>query len=248
VTVLRRELDAAAASGHPRARPGTWVEMSVEDNGPGIPPDVLAAMWDPFYSTKPVGTGSGLGLSVVAGIVEQHGGWIAVESTLGVGTVFRCYFPASTPAPVEAGPATPIPTAPPATGRRILLVDDEALVRDVAREMLERAGYDVIECPDGDTAIATLEAGVRPAVVLLDLTMPGLDGWQTLATIRRLTPDLPVVILSGHDPHLSGSGPGADAPEGRVAKPFSRKDLVEAVQRAVRDGRNSAGPSSVGPA
>lgn len=208
-------VDATAAEADPRARPGDWVELAVADTGPGIPPDVLPRVFEPFFTTKPRGQASGLGLAVLHGIVQGHGGWVTVETAPGAGTRIACLFPAASPP--SGTRAAPVPEPSPRS-RSVLVVDDEQMVREVVRRCLERLGYAVEESPGGGAALSRLHAGYRPDLVLLDIQMPDLDGWRTLASIRALDPALPVVMISGYD--TDAARPHAHAPDALLRKPF----------------------------
>ena len=196
VSTTVAELDAARAA-HLSIEPGAYVVLEVADTGPGMRADVLARVFDPFFSTK--GMGRGLGLSAVAGIVRAHGGAIRFESEPGAGTECRVYLPAAEPAAVEEAAKPAVRARRPAEGT-ILVVDDEADVRATARLLLEFLGYKVLEAGDGPTALDVLAAGDPSIVgVLLDLTMPIMDGEETLALLRAGHPHLPVVVSSGFD-------------------------------------------------
>ncbi|MDP2314539.1 MAG: AAA family ATPase [Pseudomonadota bacterium] len=235
LAVRRAEVDAAAAALDPDLRVGSWIELEISDTGPGMAPDVLSRIFEPFFTTKDFGEGSGLGLAVLHGIVLQHGGWVSVRSAPGEGTTFRCAFPATAPpAPLLLLPPPPPPVA---VRGRILLVDDEEGVRSLARAVLERQGYVVEEAADGLAALGVVERGPRPDAVVLDLVMPGLDGWRTLARIRELDPTLPVVVMSGYD---SRGGEGRPVePDAQLAKPFRLRDLVATVARVLAVRRPS---------
>ena len=176
--------------------PGSYLCIEVADSGIGMPPDVLDKIFDPFFSTKFIGRG--LGLPAVLGIVRGHKGAIQVDSVPGKGTTFRVFFPAS---PVRASGASAPAPAPAARAEAglILLVDDEPGVRETASKLLARLGFQVLCAADGGQAIA-LFRGQAPRIsgVILDLTMPNLDGVQTLAELRLIRADIPVIISSGY--------------------------------------------------
>ncbi len=225
-------LDAGAAASDTRARAGSWIELAVADTGPGIPADVLPRVFEPFFTTKPRGKASGLGLAVLHGIVQGHGGWVTVRTEPGEGTRFACMFPAASPPPTA--PEVVVTNAPPSPEvhpRSILLVDDEQMVRDVARRSLEHVGYAVEEAPGGTAALSLLQAGYRPDLIVLDIQMPDLDGWRTLASIRALDAAIPVVMMSGYD--LGAAEPRPHAPDALLRKPFSIDQLAVTVGRVI---------------
>lgn len=210
---------------------GRHVVISVEDGGHGIPPDRIGKIFDPFFTTKRPGEGTGLGLSMVYGIVKQSGAFVFVESTPGVGTQFELWFPYCTePAvPAGAGPARSRPGA--RTGGVVLLVEDEAPVRTFAARALRLRGLSVLEAASAEEALAILDdGGLRVDVFVTDVVMPGLDGpgWVQRALERR--PGTRTVFMSGYAEEaladLQARIPGSVF----LPKPFSLSDLTETVQ------------------
>jgi two-component system cell cycle sensor histidine kinase/response regulator CckA len=203
------------------------VRVIVADNGTGMTEAVRARMFEPFFTTKEVGRGTGLGLSSAYAIVTDHGGTIDCSTRLGEGTWFEIELPAA-PAPKPARIVTGRAPVPVGT-ETILLVEDEAAVRQVLRRMLERAGFRVIECADGAQAIAVLEGGGRPDAMLVDRSMPGLSGEQVIERIWQLGIRLPILVISGHS--------SVELPNPNVAavlsKPIGREALMFEVRRAL---------------
>jgi signal transduction histidine kinase len=221
-------------------RPGDWVEIRVADTGPGIAHETMARLFEPFFTTKKRGEGSGLGLSVVHGIVSQHGGWVAVEPGPGRGATVRCMFPAvSAPDVPEPDVAGPTLRAGRTGAKRVLVVDDEQAVRDVARAGLEFAGYVVDDEARALVAIERLRAGFRPDAIVLDVRMPELDGWGALARIRVLVPSVPVLMISGFDPIPDGAVP--HRPDAVLPKPFRLQELVAEVDALVGSAGRAGG-------
>ena len=215
---------------------GRYVALVVSDSGVGMAPETLARLFDPFFTTK--ATGHGLGLSATLGIIRGHRGSVKVESTPGRGTSFTILFPVAAEQP-EAPPVAAVPRAE-ATGTlrgagTVLVVDDEAGVRDVARRMLTRAGFGVREAADGREALALFDRHSDEIVlVLLDLSMPVLGGEACLRELRTRRPDLPVILTSGYNEadvplHVTGQ-PAAPF----VQKPFVMADLIGTVRRALK--------------
>lgn len=241
VTVKRVQFDAKQAAANAGVRTGTWIETEVADTGVGIDPEVIPRLFEPFFTTRNAASGSGLGLAVVHGIVHQHGGWIAVDSVLGEGSRFRFWIPAAeVPSADEApsaeghddGDASVLPPGVPAPCvRRAILVDDEAMVREVTRRLLEHAGYIVEDYPDGHSALARLRSGARPDVLVLDILMPEYDGWQLLTAVRALAPEIPVVMLSGFD--IDSDFARGVAPDAFLSKPFRLRGLLEVVDKVI---------------
>jgi CheY-like chemotaxis protein len=190
-------LDAGAATIAPELRSGRYARLSVGDTGSGMDPATLERIFEPFYTTKAPGQGTGLGLSVVHGIMKSHDAVITVDSQVGVGTTFHLYFPAADPSVGEDA-------APPARevhghGEHILFVDDEEAIVDVATLILSRLGYRVTGSTDAVQALQDFRA--RPhefAAVVTDLAMPGLSGHDLARQIRDIRPDLPIVLTSGN--------------------------------------------------
>jgi PAS domain S-box-containing protein len=174
-----------------------FVELAVQDQGEGMTPEVLAQAREPFFTTKPVGKGTGLGLSQVYGTMQAHGGTLDIVSAPGQGTRVSLVFPPNAGHSVVAPPG---PAAVPSPGRtfRILLVDDEELIRSTVRPLFEALGHQVQTAAGGLEALAHLEIGPPPDLVILDLNMPGLDGSETFRRLRALRPDLPVVFATGY--------------------------------------------------
>ncbi len=179
------------------AEAARYVELSVEDNGTGMSPDTMEKMFDPFYSTK--GSGRGLGLAAVLGIVRQSGGALRVTSSPGQGSTFTVLFPGVS-GPAGSANAAPAPAAPREASGTVLLVDDEALLRTTTRRALERAGYRVLEAANGRDAVEIFRRESQAlAAVVLDVTMPVMGGAEAFRLMREQGPAVPVVVSSGYD-------------------------------------------------
>lgn len=211
---------------------GAYAFIEVEDDGPGMDAATLQRIFEPFFTTKALGRG--LGLAATLGIIRSHRGAIQVESTPGVGTKIRALLPLSPGAEVAAEPEHERPE-PAVRVARILVIDDEPAVRDVARETLEPAGYVVRTAESGEAGLALLAASREPFdLVVLDLTMPGLSGHQTFHQIRRRGLAMPVILSSG----FLASEPDADTPSGYASvldKPY-RPSALLAMVRSVLAG------------
>ncbi|MEX5728841.1 two-component system cell cycle sensor histidine kinase/response regulator CckA [Rhodovulum iodosum] len=216
---------------------GDFVLVRVVDEGVGIPRDKLAKVFEPFYSTKRPGEGTGLGLSTAYGIVKQSGGFIFVDSAVGAGTCFTLYFPASdraaeAPAPPAERPADPA-AARPCAGV-VLLVEDETPVRAFAARALRMRGLTVLEADSAERALELLaDPAVEVDVFVTDVVMPGRDGpsWVREALADR--PDTRVIFVSGYA-EAPPAMPGGDIPHALfLPKPFSLRELTETVQRQI---------------
>ncbi|PTX98586.1 transporter substrate-binding domain-containing protein [Opitutus sp. ER46] len=180
----------------PGLPPGRYVRIGLQDTGPGIPPNVLPRIFEPFFSTKPAGEGTGLGLSVVHGIMHQHGGAVTVASELGHGTRFDLYFPVSDAPPALFREPEPKPAS--GRGEMILLVDDDDDCLRGVRQALTQLGYRVTAFSRAEEALAAYRA--RPdgfRLIITDLAMPGMNGLQFVSAVRTLDPEKPIVLASG---------------------------------------------------
>jgi PAS domain S-box-containing protein len=216
---------------------GRYVVFEVRDNGAGIPPEWLHKIFDPFFTSK--FTGRGLGLAAVHGIVRTNRGSIDVESAPGQGAAFRVYLPAGSAAPKLADAAARTsPSASPSDP--ILVVDDESVVRNMARAALERAGYVVHTVSSGSAALQSIRDSPGPySLVLLDFNMPGMNGEQTLDAIREIRPDLPVLISSGYSDFEIRARFAGRVVAGFLQKPF-RADALSRTVSGVLAGLKAA--------
>lgn len=237
-------LDESEAARHPGLGPGAHAVLEVSDSGIGMSEDTRARAFEPFYTTKPAGQGSGLGLTIVYQIVTQHRGSIAVESQEGRGTTVRIHLPAvreEIPGGEPAGESNGLAAR---QAERVLVAEDEALVRELLVQQLRSAGFQVIEAESGTEALALArEHGLDLAVI--DLSLPGVTGLHLYERLSALRPELPVVFTSGHvdtslPPHLL-----ARANVVFLEKPYRQQELLRALQRvrrAAKPGSDQASP------
>jgi two-component system, cell cycle sensor histidine kinase and response regulator CckA len=221
-------IDGRYCESHPWARPGRYVRLSVTDTGVGMTPEVRERAFEPFFTTKGLDQGTGLGLSTVYGIVQQHGGLIHIRSELGQGATFEIYLSADSRLVPDAGEK--IGTAAPGGRETILLAEDEELVRRAVVQMLQRAGYRVITASNGLEAIRLLRELSQPVhLALLDVVMPELGGPEAWEQIRSLRPGLRVLFASGYadSRYLSRLPPDAEV----VQKPFRVEELLGRIRR-----------------
>ena len=226
-------------------RDGDFIRLCVEDTGHGIAPEILTRVFEPFFTTKPVGQGTGLGLAMVHGIMTQHRGWVEVHSELGRGTRFDLFLPRaseSTPGAWRSGiqvrpvvdddttlENTPAPTG--AHGRTILLVDDETMIREIGRAVLESAGYEVLEAADGQEAIELFRRQPEGIdLVVLDLTMPKLSGQETFRALEEINPRVRILFSSGYS---AENLLGTEGAVGMLPKPYRPQLLLETVRHAL---------------
>ncbi len=205
--------------------------LEVSDTGCGIPATDIQKLFDPFFSTK--FTGRGMGLPTVFGITRSHDGIITVESKVGQGSIFRFYFPM-----LEEQIPQPTETAPKERGfsghGTVLVVDDEEMLRKVTGSLVARFGFDVLTAKDGVEAVDVfLEHRREIRCVLCDLSMPRMDGWETLNALRKIVPDLPVILASGYNEETMMQGDHPELPQAYLTKPYRRDLLCEALQTAL---------------
>ncbi len=252
-------LSPKATEGHPEARPGRFICLTVADAGCGMDTETMRRAFEPFYTTKEPGQGTGLGLATTYGIVKQHDGWIELNSQPGRGTTFRLYFPVAEGPPADAAaaetppaPSAPVPAPapappPPAT---ILVAEDDPAIRCIARIMLERAGYRVLEAANGQEALRLWELeGPKVDLLFTDMIMPGGITGQALA--ERLTasrPDLKVLCSSAYTSEVVTGNLLQNPNIGFLPKPYSPAALVEAVRAALNPEANAdKGPPPTDP-
>lgn len=223
--------DAARSLGTD-ARSGRFVRLDVQDSGTGIPPEVMARMFEPFFSTKTRGQGTGLGLSTVITIVRGHGGFLHIDSEVGRGTTMSIYLPVHA---AENEPAAPTPDTGGASeslgrGMTVLIVDDEPLMLEMNCDMLESFGFKVFGAANGQEGLDAFLA--RPAffdIVVTDINMPVMDGATMIRRMRAVREDLPVIAVSGLTEHVHLlEGKGLDGVE-ILAKPYSSAELLDVV-------------------
>ena len=232
-------LDEAAAAGIEGARPGKWLVLQVGDTGTGIPPETLARIWDPFFTTKAADKGTGLGLSTVRGIVEHHHGFVTLATAPGLGTTFRVYLPAAESAMISDTSTIP-PFANEGKGELILVADDEISIRELVDVTLTHAGYRVMTAYDGAEAAVLFTAHAQEiALVITDLDMPILDGAGLARSIHALTPQMKILMMSGQESTSQAKDMLREQfATARIAKPFAIKTLKKAVHELLH-GRSA---------
>ncbi|GAC1348226.1 MAG: hypothetical protein NVSMB18_35760 [Acetobacteraceae bacterium] len=232
IEVANAALDAGYAGTHDEVAPGHYLMFTVSDNGSGMTPEQLARSMEPFYTTKPDGKGTGLGLPMVFGFAKQSSGHFQLYSEPGVGTTARLYIP-RTNAPVES-PAPARPLVSRAAGELVLLVEDDVSVRRTAAAALQSLGYTVHEACDGDAALAMLESSLRPDLLFMDVVMPGKFSSREVALRSQvLVPGLAVLFTSGYTQQAVLRDGRIEPGMSLLSKPWRTEDLGRAVRTAL---------------
>ena len=230
IETSRTHLDSEFIESHPWAKEGDYVVLSVSDTGTGISPEIRDRIYEPFFTTKEVGEGTGLGLATVYAIVKRHGGYIDFSSEEGQGTTFRIYLPAteeSTTSEEESAIAEPIIGG----NETILLAEDDELVRNLAVHILETGGYNTIAARDGEEAIDLFdkhEAEIDMA--LLDVVMPKKNGRAVYDRIKASKPNLPVAFSTGYGHNILETGSLPKEGYEMISKPCSPNTLLQKVR------------------
>ncbi|MCV6594819.1 MAG: ATP-binding protein [Silicimonas sp.] len=228
-------LDENAERDHARLAPGAYVVIEVEDTGVGIPADVLSKIFEPFYTTKKTGEGTGLGLSTAYGIVKQTGGYIFCDSEVGRGTKFTLYFRATQKVEAEAPVEAPKEERMAPGDGVVLLVEDEAPVRAFAARALRLRGYTVVEADCAEEALEILEdAEMEIDIFVSDVIMPGEDGPTWVRKAREARPDVPVIFMSGYAEESRAENQARIPNSSFLPKPFSLQQLTNIVQEKLQ--------------
>jgi PAS domain S-box-containing protein len=232
-------LDEHYAAQNPDAPPGDYVALVITDTGTGMAPDVVERAFDPFYTTKEPGRGTGLGLSMVHGFVKQSLGHVRIYSEVGHGTSVKIYLPRVGDNGDTADPAMDLPAEVTPAGREtVLVVEDADPVRDMVFRMLDSLGYRVLQAADGPTALAVLRSEPDIDLLFTDLVMPnGMSGQDLLVEARTLCPSLKAVFTSGYSLEFISDGDDAFADVPLLRKPYRKKDIA-ALVRNVLDGQS----------
>jgi signal transduction histidine kinase/ActR/RegA family two-component response regulator len=230
-----RQLTRESCHEFPGLEPGPHILISVSDNGPGIPLDIQDRIFDPYFTTKEVGKGSGIGLSVVHGIVKSHQGAVSVKSRPGEGTIFEVLFPLKGGEPE----AVDLKTASVERGRQesILVVDDEQMVLYIMGKLLTQLGYGVTEVSDPEKALEIFRAAPeRFDLIITDMTMPGMSGMVLTRKILEIDPEKPVIICTGYNDVINGKTASDLSVSALLMKPVRMGTLAVEIQTALKKG------------
>ena len=236
IETIARNVTAAEPPPDPEVFPGPYFGFCVSDEGGGVPPEIRSRIFEPFFSTKEIGRGTGLGLATAFGIVKQHGGWIELQSAPGAGARSCVYLPARVGHCVVSAPDRPESAPVPRGGSEcVLLVEDDPAVRTLMHTMLERHGYRVLVASDGPQALEIWsERSAEIALLLTDLVMPGGVGGQALAQrLRCERASLRVVYASGYSAEIAGRNFALGRHEHFLPKPCTLRELLGVVREAL---------------
>ncbi|MEP7050995.1 MAG: PAS domain S-box protein [Pseudomonadota bacterium] len=233
-------IPADGAESSVRPRPGKHALLTVSDDGVGMSDEVRAHLFEPFFTTKEAGKGTGLGLAMVYGAVQQNGGSIEVESELGRGATFKIYLPAADVAP-STPPKHPPSQAPFARAASILLVEDDARVGAFSKTVLEQLGHTVHYFPNGDQALAALPSlQPVPELLITDVVMPGLNGRALAERVAAALPRIPVLFVSGYTRNMIADHGNLPEKVEFLAKPYSAQELAQRVRRLLEKADSAA--------
>jgi PAS domain S-box-containing protein len=229
------DFDEAFARQHPPMKAGSYVMLAISDNGCGMDQATVSRIFDPFFTTKELGKGTGLGLATVYGIVQQSGGHIFVYSEPGHGTTFKIYLPSAAHKLEVSQEALEEDVAPRHEGATILLVEDDAMMRSLAKQLLLDHGYSVVEAKDGASALEHLRAGQNGIDLLLtDVVMPGTSGPDLALHVIKSHPETKIVYMSGYTGELLVNGHGLNDGIPLLEKPFTRASLLKTIHTALK--------------
>ncbi len=220
---------------HPAVQAGKFIVFSVGDTGPGIPPSIRNNIFDPYFTTKEIGKGTGMGLAIVHGIVTSAGGFITCESELDKGTVFKVFLPA-----IERNitPDYSIKASDPTGKEQILLLDDEAILAEMGQVILEGLGYKVTVCTSSLDALATFNN--HPDLfdaVITDQTMPGLSGIEFARQILQIQPNVPIILYTGYSSIINEEQAKAEGIKGFAMKPLSKSMIATLLRKVIDESR-----------
>ena len=224
-------LDQGYAASHVDVQPGEYVQLTISDTGAGMSDEVQAHLFEPFFTTKELGKGTGLGLAIVYGIVKQNGGHIGVYSEIGQGTTFKIYLPRAKEGQAPARTHRPVPAQGMRGTETILLVEDDAAVRNLAIQILQVHGYRVLAAQDGMEALQVSQEHKEPIHLLLtDLVMPQIGGRELAGRLRSQRSEIQVLFMSGYADEVSVHNGLAEEGVAFLPKPLTVESLTQKVR------------------
>ena len=233
VSLKNIEMDKGSAIHYHDLSPGKYIRLTVSDTGHGIEPKIMERIFDPYFTTKGVGEGSGMGLSVVHGIVKSHGGYFLVDSELGKGTTFQVFFPYIED---EPEPEIKIAIEIPMGKERILFVDDEKAMVDAIQPMIERLGYKVNSRTSSIEALETFRANPdRFDLIITDFTMPNMTGMELAKELLKLRSDIPIILCTGYSEYINEAKAKASGIRVFLTKPVVLGDIARTIRKVLDD-------------
>jgi PAS domain S-box-containing protein len=215
----------------PNVLPGNFMQLSIRDTGPGIPPEIQDKIFDPYFTTKAVGKGTGMGLAIAHGIVQSYGGFIRLHSTPGEGTIFHIFLPTVTQHALQKADSV---ESPPVGNERILFVDDEKMLVRMAETMLERLGYNVTVRTSSLEALTTFQNDPDAFdLVITDYSMPGMAGIDLARRMLHIRPELPIILCTGFSTTISEEKARAAGIKGFAMKPVAMKELSALIRKVL---------------
>ncbi|MDK9707187.1 MAG: cache domain-containing protein [Desulforhopalus sp.] len=235
ISLKNSELRREDLGREPHVRPGVFAHLSVSDTGTGIAPELVARIFEPYFTTKEVGKGTGMGLAIVHGIVRSYEGFVSCSSLVGKGTTVHVYLPVIAPGAMAAEEGEELVLA----GReRILIVDDEKILAEMGKNMLERLGYEVTVETNSLEAIATFfKDPDQFDLILTDQTMPGMTGLDLAMHILTIRPDLPVILCTGYSTLVTEEKAKAAGIKGFAMKPLAKRDIARLIRKVLDEGK-----------
>ncbi len=234
IKTMVRNIDETYRSMHSQAKLGDYVQISISDNGEGIPHNLIDRIFEPFFTTKETGRGTGLGLAVVYGILKNHKGFITVYSELGIGTEFKIYIPI-----IDLDHIAHIETVETLKSIRtgtetVLIIDDEEAIRIIGESILTKYGYNVLTANDGDEGLKVFNRNLEEIdLVILDLVMPTISGNDVLTNLIEIKPDIKVVIASGYSTNGPLKNALNDGAKRIINKPYSLHELLVSIREVL---------------
>ena len=234
ISLRCKMLSSQDLAGYPSIEPGNFIELSVRDSGSGIPSEIQNKIFDPYFTTKETGKGTGMGLAIVHGIVKRYGGFITCASKVGKGTVFNVLLPIFEGQPQPE--TRPIRFTVRGT-ERILLVDDEEILAKMGQTLFERLGYTVTVKTDSQEALAIFQNHPDAFdLVITDQTMPGITGIDLARKILEIRPDMPIILCTGYSSQISAEKAKSYGIKGFAMKPLNKNDITMLIRKVLDDG------------
>ena len=233
VSLQKKSLSPADIQGENLVQPGEFVQLSVEDTGVGIAPGIMEKIFDPYFTTKEVGKGTGMGLAIIHGIVKSYGGFVTCRSTLGIGTVFQVYLPVVAQAVLSE--TETLDLIQPGT-EHILFIDDEEILAEMGKAMLERLGYRVTMKMNSIEALTAFQDQPNAFdLVITDQTMPEMTGLDMARRLLQIRSDLPIILCTGYSSQVSEEKARAYGFKGFAQKPVTRKDIAILIRKVLNE-------------